>query len=171
MNEIIQSSVYKTQKGTPVTDSVKVAQVFGKMHKNIMKSIRNIMGSAQNLANEHWFAETTYTDAQGKRQPMFLMNRDGFSLLTMSLTGEKAMAFKVAFINAFNKMEETIKELAPAAPEIPQSFAQALRLAAEQAETIKANKSRLKRKPRKWHSRPPSSIPRHRAGLMNLQRF
>lgn len=66
MNEIIQSSVYKTQKGTPVTDSVKVAQVFGKMHKNIMKSIRNIMGSAQNLANEHWFAETTYTDAQGK---------------------------------------------------------------------------------------------------------
>ena len=37
MNEIIQSSVYKTQKGTPVTDSVKVAQVFGKMHKNIMK--------------------------------------------------------------------------------------------------------------------------------------
>jgi Rha family phage regulatory protein len=100
MNEIIQSSVYKTQKGTPVTDSVKVAQVFGKMHKNIMKSIRNIMGSAQNLANEHWFAETTYTDAQGKRQPMFLMNRDGFSLLTMSLTGEKAMAFKVAFINS-----------------------------------------------------------------------
>ena len=100
MNEIIQSSVYKTQKGTPVTDSVKVAQVFGKMHKNIMKSIRNIMGSAQNLANEHWFAETTYTDAQGKRQPMFLMNRDGFSLLTMSLTGEKAMAFKVAFATA-----------------------------------------------------------------------
>ena len=130
MNEIIQSSVYKTQKGTPVTDSVKVAQVFGKMHKNIMKSIRNIMGSAQNLANEHWFAETTYTDAQGKRQPMFLMNRDGFSLLTMSLTGEKAMAFKVAFINAFNKMEETIKELAPASPAIPQTFAQALRLAA-----------------------------------------
>lgn len=169
MNEIIQSSVYKTQKGTPVTDSVKVAQVFGKMHKNIVKSIRNIMGSAQNLANEHWFAETTYTDAQGKRQPMFLMNRDSFSLLTMSLTGEKAMAFKVAFINAFNKMEETIKELAPASPAIPQTFAQALRR--NRRKQSKANKSRLKRKPRKWHSRPPSSIPRHRAGLMNLQRF
>ena len=133
----------KTQKGTPVTDSVKVAQVFGKMHKNIMKSIRNIMGSAQNLANEHWFAETTYTDAQGKRQPMFLMNRDGFSLLTMSLTGEKAMAFKVAFINAFNKMEETIKGLAPASPAIPQTFAQALRLAAEQAETIESQQKQI----------------------------
>lgn len=69
MNEIIQSSVYTTQKGTPVTDSVKVAQVFGKMHKNIMKSIRNILGSAQNLAHQNWFAETTYMDGQGKRQP------------------------------------------------------------------------------------------------------
>ena len=143
MNEIIQSSVYTTQKGTPVTDSVKVARVFDKLHKNVMKSIRNILGSAQNLANQKWFAETTYTDAQGKRQPMFLMNRDGFSLLTMSLTGEKAMAFKVAFIEQFNRMEQAIKELAPATPAIPQTFAQALRLAAEQAETIEAQQKQL----------------------------
>ena len=144
MNDIIQSEVvYKTNRGTPVTDSVKVARVFEKQHKNVMKSIRNILGSAQNLANQKWFAETTYTDAQGKRQPMFLMNRDGFSLLTMSLTGEKAMAFKVAFIEQFNRMEQAIKELAPATPVIPQTFAQALRLAAEQAETIEAQQKQL----------------------------
>ena len=144
MNDIIQSEVvYKSNRGTPVTDSVKVARVFDKLHKNVMKSIRNILGSAQNLANQKWFAETTYTDAQGKRQPMFLMNRDGFSLLTMSLTGEKAMAFKVAFIEQFNRMEQAIKELAPATPAIPQTFAQALRLAAEQAETIEAQQKQL----------------------------
>ena len=144
MNDIIQSEVvYKTNRGTPVTDSVKVARVFEKQHKNVMKSIRNILGSAQNLANQKWFAETTYTDAQGKRQPMFLMNRDGFSLLTMSLTGEKAMAFKVAFIDQFNRMEASIKQVAPAAPAIPQTFAQALRLAAEQAETIEAQQKQL----------------------------
>ena len=143
MNEFIQSSVYTTQKGTPVTDSVKVARVFEKQHKNVMKSIRTILGSAQNLANQKWFAETTYMDAQGKRQPMFLMNRDGFSLLTMSLTGEKAMAFKVAFIEQFNRMEQAIKELAPVTPAIPQTFAQALRLAAEQAETIEAQQKQL----------------------------
>lgn len=144
MNDIIQAEVvYKTNRGTPVTDSVKVARVFEKLHKNVMKSIRNILGSAQNLANQNWFYETTYTDAQGKRQPMFLMNRDGFSLLTMSLTGEKAMAFKVAFIEQFNRMEQAIKELAPATPAIPQTFAQALRLAAEQAETIEAQQKQL----------------------------
>lgn len=144
MNDIIQAEVvYKTNRGTPVTDSVKVARVFEKQHKNVLKSIRNILGAAQNLANQKWFAETTYTDAQGKRQPMFLMNRDGFSLLTMSLTGEKAMAFKVAFIEQFNRMEQAIKELAPATPAIPQTFAQALRLAAEQAETIEAHQKQL----------------------------
>lgn len=144
MNDIIQAEVvYKTNRGTPVTDSVKVARVFEKQHKNVMKSIRNILGSAQNLANQKWFAETTYTDAQGKRQPMFLMSRDGFSLLTMSLTGEKAMAFKVAFIEQFNRMEQAIKELAPVTPAIPQTFAQALRLAAEQAETIEAQQKQL----------------------------
>ena len=45
---IQQNVVYKTEKGTPVTDSVKVAKVFEKQHKNILKSIRNLL--AQNLA-------------------------------------------------------------------------------------------------------------------------
>lgn len=48
MNSIIQQNVvYKTEKGTPVTDSVKVAQVFGKEHKNIIRAIRTLLWSAQ----------------------------------------------------------------------------------------------------------------------------
>lgn len=92
MNGIIQQNVvYKTNKGTPVTDSVKVAQVFGKQHKNVMQSIRNILGTAENSAHQRWFCESTYSDAQNKPRPMYLMNRDGFSLLAMGLTGAKAM--------------------------------------------------------------------------------
>lgn len=142
----LQQVVYKTEKGTPVTDSVKVAEVFGKMHKNVLKSIRNILGSAQNLAHKTWFYQVTYIDAQGKTQPMFLMNRDGFSLLAMSLTGERALQFKVGFIQQFDMMERALKEIAPAVqatPAIPQTFAQALRLAAEQAETIEAQQKQL----------------------------
>lgn len=117
MNGIIQQNVvYKTNKGTPVTDSVKVAQVFGKQHKNIMQSIRNILGSAENSAHHKWFCESTYYDAQNKPRPMFLMNRDGFSLLAMGLTGAKAMQFKVAFIEQFNAMEQVIQEVRQQAP-------------------------------------------------------
>lgn len=139
MNELT-NVVYKTEKGTPVTDSLKVAQVFGKLHKNVMKSIR---GLAQNLANRTWFYETTYKDAQGKTQPMFLMNRDGFSLLAMGLTGAKAMQFKVGFIEQFNKMEKVVEQVQASTPEIPHSFAEALRLAASQAEQIESQQKQL----------------------------
>ena len=40
---------------------------------------------------------------------MYYMNRDGFSLLAMGFTGKKAIDFKLKFIEAFNKMEEHIK--------------------------------------------------------------
>lgn len=144
MNGIIQQNVvYKTNKGTPVTDSVKVAQVFGKQHKNIMQSIRNILGSAENSAHHKWFCESTYYDAQKKPRPMFLMNRDGFSLLAMGLTGAKAMQFKVAFIEQFNAMEKVIQEVRQATPAIPQTFAEALRLAASQAERIEQQQRQI----------------------------
>lgn len=107
---IQQDAVYKTEKGTPVTDSLKVAQVFNKEHKNIIRAIRNLKGTAQNCAHRKWFYESSYCDAQGKSRPMFIMNRDGFSLLAMGLTGAKAMQFKVAFIEQFNAMEKVVRQ-------------------------------------------------------------
>lgn len=145
MNGIIeQSVVYKTEKGTPVTDSIKVAGVFGKQHKNIIQAIRNLLGSAENSAHARWFYESTYLDAQGKKRPMFIMNRDGFSLLAMGLNGAKALQFKVAFIDQFNKMEEVVKQVVQQAqPTLPTTFAEALRLAAEQAEKIEEQQRQI----------------------------
>lgn len=145
MNGIIEPSVvYKTEKGTPVTDSIKVAGVFGKQHKNIIQAIRNLLGSAENSAHARWFYESTYLDAQGKKRPMFIMNRDGFSLLAMGLNGTKALQFKVAFIDQFNKMEEVVKQVVQQAqPALPTTFAEALRLAAEQAEKIEEQQRQI----------------------------
>ncbi len=145
MNGIIEPSVvYKTEKGTPVTDSIKVAGVFGKQHKNIIQAIRNLLGSAENSAHARWFYESTYLDAQGKKRPMFIMNRDGFSLLAMGLNGAKALQFKVAFIDQFNKMEEVVKQVVQQAqPALPTTFAEALRLAAEQAEKIEEQQRQI----------------------------
>lgn len=140
---ILKNVVYKTDKGTPVTDSLKVAQVFGKQHKNIMQAVRNILGSAENSAHHHWYYESTYIDVQGKERPMFIMNRDGFSLLAMGLTGAKAMQFKVGFIEQFNAMEEVVKQIQQQPTEIPQTFAEALRLAAEQAEEIERKQKQI----------------------------
>lgn len=41
---------------------------------------------------------------------MYLMNRDGFSLLAMGFAGKKALQWKLKYIEAFNEMEETLKQ-------------------------------------------------------------
>lgn len=55
------------------------------------------------------FEESTYINSQNKKQPMFLMTRDGFTLLVMGYTGELAMKFKEAYIWQFNAMEKTLR--------------------------------------------------------------
>lgn len=156
MNDIIQSTmVYKTEKGTPVTDSLKVAMVFGKQHKNVMQQVRNLFGSAENSAHKNWFYKSTYLDAQGKQQPLFVMNRDGFSLLAMSLTGEKALQFKVAFIDLFDKMEKAIAGVQTTTPAIPKTFAEALRLAASQQEQIEEQQRLIEAKEKQIEESAP----------------
>ena len=56
------------------------------------------------------FYESTYVNSQNKKQPMYLMNRDGFTLLAMGFTGEKALKWKIKYIAAFNAMESELKK-------------------------------------------------------------
>src|SRR5699024_10346273 len=79
-----------------------------KEHRDVMKSIRNL--TAQNFAVKKMFVEDSYLNSRNQQQPMFYMNRDGFTLLAMGFTGSKAMEFKLKYIDAFNKMEKQIKE-------------------------------------------------------------
>ena len=95
------------QNNQIVVSSKDLAEHFNKDHKNILRDIREIL-SAQNRANE-FFQEESYS-YNGRRLPMYLMNRDGFSLLAMGFTGKKALQWKLKYIEAFNEMEETLKQ-------------------------------------------------------------
>ena len=106
---MINELVFVGHNGQAVTNSVKVAEKFGKEHKHVLESIRKLM-TAENSAVLQMFEESTYINEQNKTQPMYLMNRDGFTLLAMGFTGTKAMEFKIDYINAFNKMESKIKK-------------------------------------------------------------
>ena len=106
MNELVNAVELKD--GKAVTTSLKIAEVFGKRHDHVLKSIRSLDCSDDFRAPN--FREAEYTDAQGKPRPMFFVTRDGFTLLAMGFTGKAAMQFKVAYIEAFNAMERTIKE-------------------------------------------------------------
>lgn len=90
-----------------VTTSLKVAEVFEREHKNVLQTIENLV--ANNQAAK-FFTATTYKN-RGKDYPMYEMDRDGFSLLVMGFTGEKALKWKLEYINAFNTMESELKRI------------------------------------------------------------
>ena len=90
-----------------ITTSLKVAEVFEKEHKNVLQSIENLV--ADNSAAK-FFRLTTYKN-RGKEYPIYEMDRDGFSLLVMGFTGEKALQWKIKYIEAFNQMESELKRL------------------------------------------------------------
>lgn len=128
MNELVFNDGSKV-----LTNSVLVAKKFGKEHKHVLESIRKIM-TAENSAVLGMFEESTYLNEQNKKQPMFVMNRDGFTLLAMGFTGKQAMDFKLDYIDAFNKMEATIKNNQVAALPDFTNPAEAARAWAEQFE-------------------------------------
>ena len=89
-----------------VTSSLQVAEVFEKQHKHVLGAIENLV--AENSAAKY-FAEGTYEN-RGKEYPLYYMNRDGFTLLAMGFTGQKALQFKLKYIEAFNQMENHMKK-------------------------------------------------------------
>lgn len=143
INEMTEELVFKGKNNQALTNSLLVAEKFGKEHRNVVRDIRSLLEGGV-LKNEQtpMFEETTYVNEQNKQTyPMYVMNRDGFTLLAMGFTGEKAMRFKMEYIRAFNKMEEVLRHQFS----IPQTFSEALMLAASQAKRIEEQQETIKK--------------------------
>ncbi|HCF0330051.1 TPA: Rha family transcriptional regulator [Pseudomonas aeruginosa] len=94
--------------GKPTTTSLDVAKHFRKRHDNVLRDIKNLE-CPEDFALLN-FEECSRTGANNRPEPYVRMTRDGFTLLCMGFTGKEAMHWKVAYINAFNKMEQAIIE-------------------------------------------------------------
>lgn len=119
MNELLP--MITERDGIPVTTSRAVAEQFGKQHKNVIRDIETLISQLKIEPATADFAELNFIqidqpDAQGKPRPAYLLTRDGFTLLAMGFTGAKAVQFKVAYINAFNRMERLIRGGGVSAP-------------------------------------------------------
>lgn len=115
-----------TDNKRPITDSLIIAETFGKEHRNVLRDIRDLDCSEQfSLLN---FEHTPYTAQNGQVYEKYLITQDGFSFLVMGYTGKEAARFKEMYINEFNLMKN---ELNKPLYVLPQSYAEALRLAAD----------------------------------------
>lgn len=96
--------------GKAVCTSLQVAERFEKRHDHIMRDIAKLVMSLPKNG-EAYFTKSSYINKQNKQEyAMYEMNRDGFTLLAMGFTGDKALEWKIKYITAFNKMEEMLKE-------------------------------------------------------------
>lgn len=87
-----------------------------------MSDIRKITEPTSGLSDDFRksnYLKSTYKDKSGKTNPCYIMTRDGFTMLVMGYTGEKAMHFKEEYIKQFNAMEETIKLLISTRKDFP----------------------------------------------------
>lgn len=90
-----------------VVSSLDVAETFGKRHDHVLRDIKNLGCSEEfGLLN---FGESYYINSQNKKQPMYYITKDGFTMLAMGYTGDIAMRFKEAYIKQFKAMEKLLQ--------------------------------------------------------------
>ncbi|MGL5451924.1 MAG: Rha family transcriptional regulator [Aeromonas sp.] len=106
------TDIISLQHGQPVTTSIKIAEVFGKLHKNVLRKLETLECSPE--FNRLNFELVDYIDAKGEKQPMWNITKDGFVFIAMGFTGKKAAQFKEFYINAFNAMAEQLTKSQPA---------------------------------------------------------
>jgi len=117
--------------------SNEVAEMVGRDHNEVLKDVRRISGQlGEGNLPQSYFIESTYTNAQNREMPNYLLTKKGCELYSTRMTGEKGTQFAVAYIERFNKMENHIKE-----QQKPQSLEVALRAALEHEEQIRTIKS------------------------------
>lgn len=107
-----------------IVSSRDVAETFEKEHKEVIRSIegqKDANGKTKHIGLieqlqqggeihlENYFILSEYIGENRRKYKEYLMTRDGFTLLAMGFTGEKAMKFKLAYIKQFNTMEELLK--------------------------------------------------------------
>lgn len=139
------------RNGQLFADSREVAEMVEKDHKNLLRDIKGYVeildGStlsspnlddsstldsphiddSSKLRSENFFIPDTYFNSQNKEQPMFYLTRKGCDMVANKMIGKKGILFTAAYVTKFEEMEKQ-------AFRTPQSFPEALRLAADFAE-------------------------------------
>ena len=101
----------------PVIDSREVARMMGKEHWDILGYIEGSNGRtgilptllSNELVSTDYFIESSYTNANNRREKCYLCTRIGCDLLATRQIGEKGILFCAKYVERFNEMEKELK--------------------------------------------------------------
>lgn len=99
-----------------VTDSLTMAQMFGKEHKNVIRDIEVQLEKLIEANETEWgqlnFEPTQYQHYQNKQwYPKFNLTEDAFTIVAMSYITPEAMKMKIKFLQEFKRMKEHIQKI------------------------------------------------------------
>ena len=121
--------------GILVTTSNRVAEELGVNHKHLLDKIDGYIEKFNSAElSAQFYIPHNYKDSSGKTNRNYLITKKGVAQLVggYSAAVERAFELNVAYINEFERMENYIK----GEFQLPKTFAEALRLAADQQEQL-----------------------------------
>lgn len=128
----MKNLVEKTENGVLVTDSLKLAGLFGRSHKGVLRTIRNIVKDFDdNEISRRNFAPSEYINERGKRLPFYVFGEELALIITGRLTGKDALVAQLKLADEFIAMRDYIQQMS-------QSDAEMLRLTRISPNTLKA---------------------------------
>lgn len=100
------------RKDNAFCSSLQVAEEFRKEHKNVLTDIRNLDCSDgfRELNFQQILRIVDLGQGRTRKDPLYLMTKDGFMYLCFGYRGEKVAAIKEAYIARFNQYEDFIKK-------------------------------------------------------------
>lgn len=96
------------ERGAAFTTSNIIGEEFGIMHMHILEKIRGFTNEISIVRFNEMFKEFEYENSRKRKYTSYKINRDGYMFLVMNISTKKANAKKLAFIDAFNKMEKIL---------------------------------------------------------------
>jgi len=113
--------------------SREIAEITGKEHSHVMRDIRLLIVQGVDESN---FGLVDYCDSKGEKRPMYQLTKKGCLILA---SGYNAM-LREKIINRWEQLEIEHRNKFP----IPQTYSEALMLAANQAKQIEVQTKQLK---------------------------
>ena len=103
----MQNELVFTKTDKVYSTSLIFAQNFDIPHKDILKKIKYL--TAESIAVKDMFISTLYKNERNREYPVYYLNRDGFMFLVMNINAKRTNEIKLKFIQAFNFMEQALK--------------------------------------------------------------
>ncbi|MBU8726144.1 MULTISPECIES: Rha family transcriptional regulator [Bacillus] len=111
------------QNGQYLVDSREVAEMTGKRHSDLIRTIKGYIDTIltdAKLRSLDFFVSSTYEDNKGEVRPHYLLTKKGCEMVANKMTGEKGVLFTAAYVTQFNQMEQNLQNFSNLSPQLQQ---------------------------------------------------